>query len=117
MHTNTFSIKSNESFGASGTTNTLTYYHHNQDSVSLQINGVSSRSFKLAMHSWDEKGISWTMTSSDKYGFTMKGLHPDSDCLLLVNDVPQHIRTTKDGILKIMKTCKSPTRFLIRYEN
>jgi hypothetical protein len=115
MHTHTFSVKSKESFGASMTSNLLTYYHHNQDSALLQIKGTPGRSIKLAMHSWDTKEISWSMTSSDKYIFTIKGLHPASNCLLLVNDVPQHMKTTKDGMLTIAS--KSPGRFLVRYEN
>ena len=82
MNTNTFSVKSKEGFGASRTGNTLSYYHHNQDSTLLQIKGSSSRSIKLAMHTWNTKEISFTILSADKYGFTIQGLQPSSNYLL-----------------------------------
>jgi hypothetical protein len=114
MSTDRFSVKSNEGFGISKTGNILTYYHKNQDSSLLKINAGSTRNIKLAIQSWDDKEISWTITSPDDYKFTLTNLQPESDYLVQLNNIPQHIKATKEGILTITKTCKSPTRFLIK---
>lgn len=115
MHTKTFSVKSKEDFGAAGTEKIFTYYHHNKDNALLLINGTSRQSIQLTMNRWDTNQISWTMTSADNYKFTVKGLHPDANCLILVNDVPQQMMTTRDGILELTKVCKPGTRFIITY--
>lgn len=109
MQTKNFSVKSKEGFGASFANNTLNYYYLNQDSVSLQVKRTSTRNVQLNIHT----RLSWTVTSKDKYEFTIHGLQPTTSYLLSVNDVQQRISTTKDGTFTIKQNCTAPTRFLI----
>lgn len=111
MRTNGFSIKSKEGFGADTRGNTLFYYHQNKDSVGLEISG---KYVDMEINSWETKAYSWTMRSSGKYQFTIKGLQPDSNYQLLINNVLKKVRSKNDGTLSMENICKVNTRFTIK---
>ena len=114
MRTNGFSIKSKESFGANKAGNILTYYPHNDDVMLLQINSASNRSINMEINSWDANAYSWTVTSPDKYLFTIKGLAPGKKYELAINGVAKHFTSKNDGSFSIEHTCKSTTKFAVK---
>jgi len=114
MRTNTFSIKSNETFGASRAGNKLTYYHNNRDSALLKVTAASNKRIDMNINSWNEKQISWTVTSPNKYQFTVTGLQPGSAHQLWVNNKAQSVNVKADGSFTVSKVCTSATKFLIK---
>jgi hypothetical protein len=114
IRTNTFSVKSNESFGASRTGNKLTYYHHNRDSALLCVTAGSGNRIDLEVNSRSSKEISWTITSPNKYEFIINGLQPGSGYQVRVNNIPQYLKAKTDGSIILNKTCNSPTKFVIK---
>jgi tetratricopeptide (TPR) repeat protein len=114
MHTNGFSINSNEKFGASKAWNKLTYYHHNQDSTWLQISGKSEHPVALAVNSWTPQKISYAVSSPDTYEFIIKGLQPGSDYELIINGKVKHLPANKNGSLNFRQACKSVVNFIIK---
>ncbi len=114
LSTKAFSVKSNEGFGASRFGNKLTYYHHNQESALLQVTGKSASPIAITVDSWDAQKISWTVTSKDFYSFNLTGLQPNSAYQVWANSVLQHAWANKDGSLDIVKTCKSPVKFVVK---
>lgn len=114
MGTNGFSIKSKESFGANKTGNILTYYPHNDDVMLLQISATTNRSIDMEINSWETNAYAWTITSPDKYQFTIKGLEPDKDYQLSINGVIKNVKSKNDGSLSIERICKSSTQFIVK---
>ena len=114
MSTKGFSIKSKESFGANKTGNTLTYYPHNDDVMLLQINAATNRRIDMEINSWDTNAYSWTITSPDKYQFTLKGLSPGKKYEIAVNGVLKSFTSGSDGSFSISHSCKSATKFVVR---
>ncbi|SHM40725.1 hypothetical protein [Mucilaginibacter sp. OK098] len=114
MRTNTFSVKSNESFGASRSGNKLTYYHHNRDSALLQVAASSNHPIDLQINSWHTKEISFTIIQPNNYEFTITGLQPDIGYQVQVNNIVQHLKTKANGILTLKKVCKASTKFVIK---
>lgn len=106
MRTDGFCIKSKESFGAEKSGNTLFYYHHNKDNAALQVTG---KYIDLEINSWEEKAYSWTMRSSGKNQFIIKGLRPDADYQLLINNAVQPVRSKNDGSISIEGAYKANT--------
>lgn len=114
LRTNTFSVKSNETFGASRAGNKLTYYHHNQDKDLLQVNVASNKRIDMDINSWNENQVSWTITSPNKYQFTVTGLQPGSVHQLWMNNKVQPVKVKADGSCSVSKVCTSATKFLIK---
>lgn len=114
MRTGNFSIKSRESFGATMAGNKLIYYHHNNDSASLQISTPSHKKIDIVMNMWDAGQKSWRIGSSGKYSFTLKGLKPDADYQLLVNGQKQRVKTTVNGDLIFDRVCKAATDIIVK---
>jgi hypothetical protein len=114
MSTKGFSIKSKESFGANKTGNALTYYPNNEETMLLQINAATNRSIKMEINIWQPNAFAWTITSPDKYQFTVKGLEPDKAYQLSVNGVIKNIKSKSDGSLAIEHICKSATKFVVK---
>lgn len=114
MSTTGFSIKSKESFGANKTGKILTYYPNNEETMTLQIGAATSRSIKMEVNSWKTNSFSWTITSPDKYQFTIRGLQPDKNYQLLINGAIKNVKSKKDGSFSIEHLCKSATQFLVK---
>jgi len=114
MRTNTFSVKSNESFGASRSGNKLTYYHHNRDGSLLQIAAASNHPIDLQINSWDPKNISFTITQPNNYEFTITGLQPGNNYKIWTNNTVQHLKAKTDGSLSLKQVCKASTKFVIK---
>lgn len=112
MSTNSFSIKSPASFGASRKGNTLTYYPHNKETRTIAI---SSSNPVIAMEITPLRldAYSWTVKSPGDYQFILKGLPPRSTFQVSVNNETQHIFIKEDGILSIKRKCQPNTRFTV----
>lgn len=111
MLTNSFSIKSNEAFGANRKDQVLNYYHQNENNVALQIQGPR---IDMEMHSWNADALSWTVTSRGNYTFIVKGLLPDTSYRLSINNKTATIRAKSDGRFSVSYRTTSNTKFMIR---
>ncbi|WP_173003128.1 hypothetical protein [Chitinophaga sp. SYP-B3965] len=107
MRTNSFSIKSKESFGANRSGNTLTFYPHNREDVTLSITGPAV-DIEIA------STLDWTIKSPGNFQFTINGLQPGAKYQLRINNALQNIETTKDGRFLIKRNCSTNTRFVIK---
>lgn len=107
MYTNSFSIKSKESFGANKSGNTLTFYPHNKEDITLAITGP-------AVDMEIENTFSWIIKSPGNYQFIINGLPPGAKYQLQINNALQNIETTKDGRFSIKHNCTANTRFIIK---
>lgn len=114
MSTKGFSIKSKESFGANKAGNKLTYYPHNDDVMLLQINAATNHRIDMEINSWDTNAYAWTITSPDKYLFTLKGLRPGKKYEIAVNGALKSFTSGSDGSFSIEHSCKSATKFVVK---
>jgi hypothetical protein len=114
MRTSTFSVKSNESFGASRTGNKLTYYHHNRDSALLSVAATSNHPMDLQINSWAPKEISFTITQPNNYEFIITGLQSGLSYKVWINNTLQHLKPKTNGSLSLKKVCKATTKFVIK---
>ncbi|HEY9256624.1 hypothetical protein [Chitinophaga sp.] len=113
MRTNGFSVKSKKAFGANRSENIFTYYPNNQDSTTLRINTGTDRPLSITMGEWNATEISWTVTSHDRYAFTVKGLHPGANYRIGVNGTFRSVKAKEDGSVTVKQICTSATRFVV----
>lgn len=111
MRTNSFAIKSKESFGASRNGNTLTFYPHNKEDITLAIAGPTTN---VEINEWEANAFSWTIKSPGDFQFTISGLQPEAKYQLRLNNTLQNIQATKDGRFSIKHNCNANTTFVIK---
>ncbi|WP_245834601.1 alpha-L-rhamnosidase-related protein [Mucilaginibacter lappiensis] len=114
MSTAGFSIKSSNGFGATKNGTLLTFYPDNKDDILLQVNAGSKKNIAMQIHSWTPNAFSWTMTSTDNYQFTVKGLQPGVNYKVEVNSIGQNIKTDGTGKFTIKQRCTKATKFAVK---
>lgn len=113
MSTNSFSIKSPESFGAGMKGNTLTYYPNNKETRTLDVI-APNRFIAMEIIPLRLNAYSWTIKSAGDYQFILRGLPPRSTFQVSINNETQHIFIEEDGILSIKRKCQPNTKFAVR---
>jgi hypothetical protein len=92
-----FSLKSTEAFGVNKNGRLLSYYHHNQEQMILEVKLLTNPVINLEIKGWDENKLSVEINSKGSYTFRTKGLQPDTEYKLLLNGKAQKIKTKADG--------------------
>lgn len=113
MSTTGFSIKSKDGFGASKSGSVLTFYPGNTDAMPLQVNAGSKKRIAVQINSWKPNAFSWTMASADSYWFTIRGLQPNVNYKVGINNGAKNIRSDSSGNLIIKQQCDGATKFTV----
>jgi hypothetical protein len=114
MSTDGFSINSKEGFGASKAGHLLTFYPHNNEELTLQVNAASSRKINMTVGGWQQDELSWTINSKDSYQFTLNGLQPGAAYWLKINNATTTVKANGDGRLSLKKLCAASMLFAIK---
>lgn len=111
MSTEEFSIKCKNAFGASFENNKLIFYPYNKEETVIILSGDSQKPVSMEINKCTENDISWKVTSTDKYNFTVEGLNPDIKYQLMINNKATNIVVGKDGKASFSFDCAKPASF------
>ncbi|MDR1097255.1 MAG: hypothetical protein LBL57_03895 [Tannerella sp.] len=111
MQTDHFTVKSKEAFGATFSDNEFTFYPRNKEEVIIKLTGNREVPVKMVLNNYSENDISWSITSADRYGFTVEGLDPVKAYRLTVNGRPVNMERGKDGKISFSYHCIKPATF------
>lgn len=114
LSTADFSVSGKESFGAAKNGNTLRFYPHNQEDMTLDLEALRGQAIDLVAGPWQEGSFSWHITSPGEYQLTLKGLAEDASYELWIDDQVEPVRLTEGGRLSFRQVCKSETRFVLK---
>ncbi len=110
--TNSFSVKSSDSFGANMSGNTLNYYPGNLNLKALAITLTSMLPINVEVSKWNKTVHCWTVNSKGNFQFSLAGLQPNSSYNLIVNgSKKQSFQADAAGIVNFEYKCKIPTSF------
>jgi hypothetical protein len=113
MHTDHFSVKCKDAFGASFENNQFIFYPDNREEVVLKISGKTNGVIDLSLNKWMKKDISWKIASADEYQFSLEGLHPATTYRLTINGKTVDIDTDMDGKISFNHQCRKSTTFYL----
>ena len=114
MSTGSFSVRSNEPFGAARTGNTLNFYPGNKDTALLQVRADSRHLINVQVSSWKHGLIAWTIASRGSYQFTVNGLQPGATYEVAANKDVTSVRADSNGSISIRKHCRAAVNFSVR---
>lgn len=114
LSTADFSVSGKESFGAMKTGNTLRFYPHNREEVTLDLEALQGQALDLVAGPWQEDSFSWHITSPGEYQLTLQGLVKDASYELWIDDQAQPVQSTASGLLSFRQVCTSETRFVLK---
>lgn len=110
IQTDEFSVKSREAFGVSFKDAGLMVYPHNEEKTILKVSGESGLPVCVVLKQCSLNNISWEMTSTDNYQFSMEGLNPDLKYKLTIQNKVIYVEVGKDGKASFSYSCKGPTK-------
>jgi len=114
LSTEDFSVRGKESFGAVKTGNTLRFYPHNKEDMTLDLEALQGQAIGLEVGPWQEGSFCWHITSPGEYQLTLKGLAEDASYELWIDDQVQPVQSTRGGLLSFRQVCKSETCFVLK---
>lgn len=114
MSTNGFSVKSNESFGADKSGNTLKFYPGNKDTAQLLVRADPGNRIDMKITSWKNDVFTWTISSRGVYQFTINGLQPGIKYEVITNKNITRLQANNNGSISLNKHCSTPVNFSIR---
>ncbi len=112
--TNSFLVKSSESFGVNLSGNTLHFYPNNLNLDALSVTRTSLLPIDIKVNKWNKTTHCWTVNSEGDYRFLLSGLRPDSSYNLLLNGKrKQSFNSNTAGMVSFEYKCKIPTSFSV----
>ncbi|WP_199851419.1 alpha-L-rhamnosidase-related protein [Parabacteroides pacaensis] len=111
LHSNNFSVKSKEAFGASFENKELALYPHNKERMIVKLKGQLDSPISVELNRYTGNNFSWKVTSADNYQFTLEGLNPARKYVLMAQGKTIDIKIGDNGKATFTHTCTKPTVF------
>ncbi len=111
LRTGNFAVKSEEAFGLSFNAKELTVFPHNKEQRILKVKGNSDAPLSLELNRYAGNNLSWKVTSTDNYQFTLEGLNPACSYTVTIQGKTIALEAGSSGKATFTHACTKPTTF------